>query len=122
MSITELSKIIGDEVRLRRRQLGISQAQLAERAGVSKRLVVGLEGGEATQISLSRLVAIFDELGIQVEVSYDGEEAAAQEDPDDERLSPEIETSLDAYKERLAKSVRQFLSADAEKAGGQHGD
>ncbi len=122
MSITELSKIIGDEVRLRRRQLGISQAQLAERAEVSKRLIVGLEGGEATQISLSRLVSVFDELGIQVEVSYDGEEAAAQEDPDDERLPPEIETSLDAYKERLAKSVRQFLSADAERAGGQHGD
>ena len=44
MSITELSKINGDEVRLRRRQLGISQAQFAERAGVSKRLIVGLGG------------------------------------------------------------------------------
>lgn len=106
MSITELSKIIGDEVRLRRRQLGISQAQLAERAGVSKRLIVGLGGGKATQISLSRLVAVFDEPGIQVEVSYDGGEAATPREPDDERLSPEIETSLDDYRKRLAKSVR----------------
>lgn len=79
-------------------------------------------GGKATQISLIRLVAVFDELGIQVEVSYDGGEAATPREPDDERMSPEIETSPDDYRKRLAKSVRQFLSANAGEAGGQPGD
>jgi len=40
-------------------------------------------GGKTTQISLIRLVAVFDELGIQVEVSYDGGEAATPREPDD---------------------------------------
>lgn len=39
---------IGLYVKNRRRQLGMTQAQLAERAGVSQRWVSALEGGKAS--------------------------------------------------------------------------
>ena len=45
---------VGGNVRTRRQQLDLSQAQLAERSGVSRRTIINVEAGEAN-ISLSGL-------------------------------------------------------------------
>lgn len=57
---------IGLAVRDRRRELGLTQAQLAQRAGVSVRLVVSLELGDAPGIQLNKLLAVLDALGLSL--------------------------------------------------------
>lgn len=62
------SQKLGQQIRNRRNELGLTQAQLSERAGVSKRLVAGVEAGQATQISLGRLLSILVELDLEFSV------------------------------------------------------
>lgn len=46
-----------------RQAAGLSQQQVADRAGLSRRMIVGLEGGE-TNISLAKLSRVADALGV----------------------------------------------------------
>ena len=64
-----------DVIRSRRAALGLSQAQLAERAGVSLRQLARYEAGEQQPV-LSAAVTLADALGISLtqlagQVSYD---------------------------------------------------
>jgi transcriptional regulator with XRE-family HTH domain len=56
---------IGAAIRMRRRQLGISQEALAERCGVTFQQVQKYENG-ANRVSFSRLVQIAHALGLRV--------------------------------------------------------
>jgi HTH-type transcriptional regulator / antitoxin HipB len=51
----------------RRRELGLSQVELAELAGVSTTLVHHLEAGR-TQVGLDRLVVVLETLGLHLKV------------------------------------------------------
>jgi transcriptional regulator with XRE-family HTH domain len=54
---------VAGNIRRRRHLLGISQSALAERSGMSRRMIVGIESGEAN-ISLSSLDRLAEALGM----------------------------------------------------------
>lgn len=54
-----------DEIRARRRKLGLAQVELAELAGVSERFVREVEGGKPT-VRLDKLKPVLDVLGLQL--------------------------------------------------------
>ena len=66
----------GNIVRDRRRDLGMSQALLADRIGKARQWVVRFESGHAGSASLDSLLALLDVLGLDLRVD------AAPEDSD----------------------------------------
>lgn len=56
---------LGVEVRARRRELGLSQADAAELAGVSERFVRLVESGKQS-VRLDKLTALLDVLGLEL--------------------------------------------------------
>lgn len=57
-----LSDELGEQLRLRREALGMSKAQLAERAGKVREVIYRLEEGEDTTVS--SLLAVLSALGL----------------------------------------------------------
>lgn len=57
--------ILGQDVRARRRSLGLGQIELAELADVSERFVRSLEQDKAT-VRLDKLTAVLDALGLEL--------------------------------------------------------
>jgi len=57
------SKSLGDLIRLRRKDLNLTQAQLAELAQVSPRYVFDLEDGK-TSVRLDKLLPVLETLGL----------------------------------------------------------
>lgn len=53
---------LGEQIRLRREALGMSKAQLAERAGKVREVIYRLEAGEDTTVS--SLLAVLSALGL----------------------------------------------------------
>lgn len=66
MSATTLLRDIGRSVEKARKGAGITQRQLAALAGVSERLVRSVENGEAQSVSISRLISIMEQLGLDL--------------------------------------------------------
>lgn len=62
---TSVDEAIGNQIRKRRRMLGISQAELAARVGVASQQIQKYEVG-ANRISVSRLVEIADALDAEL--------------------------------------------------------
>ncbi len=58
---------VASAVRLRRRQLGLRQAELADLAAVSERFVYALENGK-TSVQLDKLLAVLAALGLHLEL------------------------------------------------------
>jgi transcriptional regulator with XRE-family HTH domain len=54
---------VARNLRALRLAAGLSQQQVAERAGLSRRMIVGLEGGD-TNISLAKLARVAEALGV----------------------------------------------------------
>ena len=63
-----LPRHLGQAVRKRRLQLGLSQASLAEVAQVSRRLITSLEMGDAEGIAFDKALRILEALGDRVAV------------------------------------------------------
>jgi y4mF family transcriptional regulator len=61
------SAAFADAVRLRRRQLGLGQGELADLAGVSERFVFALERGKPS-VQLDKVVAVLSALGLHLEL------------------------------------------------------
>jgi y4mF family transcriptional regulator len=59
---------LGDALRAARKQLGLTQPQLALAAGVGVRFIVDLEAGKPT-IRLENVLRVIDALGGEVQVS-----------------------------------------------------
>ena len=57
---------IGYAIKKRRAQLGMTQAQVADAAGVSKRCLWSLELGQNPGVRLDKLTAVLDVLGIDL--------------------------------------------------------
>lgn len=64
-SLTD-ARALGAALRSRRRGRGWTQAELAEAAGVSRRFVGELEGGERTGAELGRVLAVIRALDLAV--------------------------------------------------------
>lgn len=71
------------EVRIRQ---GLSQRELAHRAGVSERLVLSLELGDAPGIQLNKLMAVTQALGMRLLVDLPGEPVPSAPEPAPERV------------------------------------
>ena len=56
---------VGAAVRLKRKAKGLSQAQLAERAGVSRKFVIDLEAGHS-RAELGKALLVFEVVGVEV--------------------------------------------------------
>lgn len=59
---------IGYAIKDRRAELGMTQAQLAEAAGVSKRCLWSLELGQNPGVQLDKLTAVLGALGLELTV------------------------------------------------------
>jgi HTH-type transcriptional regulator / antitoxin HipB len=64
-------------VRGRRRDLGLSQAELAARAGVSRKWIYQFEAGKPTA-ELGLILRVLDALGVVLDVTYDEQAAAGR--------------------------------------------
>lgn len=63
---------VGQNVRHQRKELGLTQRQLAEQAGVSERSIISLELGDATGIRLDKLLSILSALGLTMSIQSEG--------------------------------------------------
>jgi y4mF family transcriptional regulator len=70
--VGRLSRAVADEVRARRRALGLTQQDLAELAGVSERFVRFVEQAKAS-VQLDALEAVLDALGLELRLAGRGE-------------------------------------------------
>ena len=59
---------LGDALRAARKQLGLTQPQLALAAGVGVRFIVDLEAGKAT-VQLQQVLRVIDALGGELAIS-----------------------------------------------------
>lgn len=74
---------IGYAIKDRRAELGLTQAQLAEAAGVSKRCLWSLELGRNPGVQLDKLTAVLGALGLDLVISATNvTEAAANPEMD----------------------------------------
>lgn len=64
--------MLGDDIRERRRQLGLRQRDLADLAGASERFIRELEHGKAT-VRLDKVRAVLDALGLELRALAPGD-------------------------------------------------
>lgn len=70
-SARDRARELGERVRARRHEVGISQEQLGERCGLHRTYVGQVERGEVN-VSVRNLIAIADGLGVDVGVLVQG--------------------------------------------------
>ena len=81
MSSIQTTEQLGDALRAARKQLGLTQPQLAMAAGVGVRFIVDLEAGKAT-LRLENVLRVIDALGGTLQLT--GLTSSAPEDhPED---------------------------------------
>jgi y4mF family transcriptional regulator len=68
MTLIRSAQQLGDALRTARKQLGLTQPQLALAAGVGVRFIVDLEAGKAT-VQLQQVLRVIDALGGELEIS-----------------------------------------------------
>ena len=83
-SIRDLAAV----VRGRRRDLGLSQAELAARAGVSRKWIYQFEAGKPTA-ELRLILAVLEALGLVLDVTHEEQAPGEQPTSDLDRLIEE---------------------------------
>lgn len=63
---------LGPLLRALRKSAGLTQAQVAQAAGLSRQRLVGIESGQAANIELNTLIKLLDALGAQLSVRRQG--------------------------------------------------
>lgn len=80
-----IKDFISAQVAEQRRNLGLTQAELGRRAGVSRQAVNQLENGKVGSVSFDRVLAMMNEVGlslhIQIGVPYTGNKPAMNPTP-----------------------------------------
>ena len=76
MRVVNSSRAIGYIVRQQRAEAGLTQKKLAQKAGVSERLVIALELGDATGIRIDKLLKVLDALDLSLAVLGAGDDDA----------------------------------------------
>ncbi len=72
---------LGAVIRERRRKLGLDQAELAQRIGVSRQWVVGIERGRA-RAELGLVLRALDSLGVRLNSSIEASDIKGAATPD----------------------------------------
>lgn len=62
----ELQEYIGEVIRQRKEELGLSRRELVRRTGISELQIINIERGQSTSTRL--LSKLFEELGLEIEV------------------------------------------------------
>ena len=83
--VIEIPRMIGQVTRTRREELGATQQELADAAGVSRGFVNRLEAGAATSLYPEKLFAVLDALGITMRLTADREPNLNPVKHDDEK-------------------------------------
>lgn len=63
---------LGPTLRALRKNAGLTQAQLASAAGLSRQHLIGIERGQALNIELPTLIKLLDALGAQLTIRHKG--------------------------------------------------
>ena len=83
----KISRNAGRIARERRVQLGLTQREVAQRSGVSERTVYSFELGEKPGIHLSKMLAIYETLGLVLKVEVvDPPQLPGSEGPSSEQV------------------------------------
>ncbi len=104
---------IGYAIKQRRAELGLTQAQLAERSGVSKRCLWSMELGQSSGVQLDKLTAVLTALELELTlgpVDKNREDAA--------KRTSDIPADLD----ELFRPQEGALEALRILTGGKHGE
>ncbi|MGP5663629.1 helix-turn-helix domain-containing protein [Glutamicibacter arilaitensis] len=75
-------KELGAFVHDARMKLGLTQEALADRAGVSRKWLIGLEQGVRTRAELGKVLDTFEALGISINLSFNAESEIESSDED----------------------------------------
>jgi transcriptional regulator with XRE-family HTH domain len=65
-------KELGSQVRTRRQQVNLTAAEVAELAGVSRRLLLELEQGKRKNAGFANVLRILEVLGLRLEIAPRG--------------------------------------------------
>lgn len=85
--VIKISRNAGKYARERRKELGMTQRELAERSGVSERTIYSFELGEKPGMHLNKLLAVYRALGLSlVAKRVDPIDAASQDGPPQEQV------------------------------------
>lgn len=99
----------GIVVRQKRRELEMSQRELAVKARVSERLVIMLEKGDATGIRLDKLLQVLGALGLGMSIGGVGEEAGQ---PSELQADPSAREEYDdAFRQLIDKRKESVMYA-----------
>lgn len=85
---------IGYAIKDRRAQLGMTQAQVAEMAGVSKRCLWSLELGQNPGVQLDKLTAVLKALDLDLTISQAETPDTAQNSEQSSTETPEIKQTV----------------------------
>lgn len=62
---------IGLAVHSKRREMGLTQAELAKRSGLSRATISALENGMLAELGINRLLALLETLGLTLQITPD---------------------------------------------------
>lgn len=99
--VIAISRNAGKYARERRKELGMTQRELAKKSGVSERTIYSFELGEKPGMHLNKLLAVYRALGLSLVA---------------EKIDPVDESGEDGPSQEQA--IADFL---AQMAGGSHG-
>ncbi|MGQ4510371.1 helix-turn-helix domain-containing protein [Dermabacteraceae bacterium P7054] len=97
---------LGAAVKDARASAGLTQAQLAKRAGVSREWLVGLERGARPRAEFAKIVAVLGALGMQLSVSASVPASAAP------GAEEERETDAPKHADGRAECARKMSTAE----------
>jgi transcriptional regulator with XRE-family HTH domain len=107
------SKTIGERVKFRRQDLGMSQERLAEILGLSFQQIQRYEGGK-NKISVERIQQIAAALSVPILYFFEGNPAPIVSEQKEHYAPSDEEKTLLKYFERVSgKSNRQFVISAA---------
>jgi transcriptional regulator with XRE-family HTH domain len=70
---------IGAEIRVARKRLGLTQAEVAKNLGMSRATISQIESGTVQEIGVRRLIRLLDFLGLELNVRPAGRPPTLQE-------------------------------------------
>ena len=70
---------LGQEVAARRRQLGLKQGEVAQRAGISQEMLSRFERGKLAEFGSRKLLAVLAVLGLQLQFEQVGTSGSLDE-------------------------------------------
>lgn len=98
MDVSAFAREIGQKIRAKRKDSGLTQQELASCAGVSERLVRSVENGEAYGVGLDKLASLLSQLGMALRIDDVPKTPPVVQDP--------------SYSDLLRKTVHSWKDGD----------